>query len=492
MPSNAPAVKRRAGRGGRRGDRRRRARARRAAAASPRSSPRERGLVLIPPYDDARIIAGQGTLGLEIAEDVPDLAAVLVPIGGGGLSSGVAVAIRALVPDARIIGVEPELAADARDVAGEGRIVALVARSRSEPHDRGRRADAGDRPAQLRAPVAPARRRRHRVRGRDRGRRPAHGRGGAARRRAVGRARTPAMRFRAAEAGLRARRPGRRRRQRRQRRPRALSRVPAGARPARGLAALSRTASLRAIAQIAPNTARSGRSGARRWMPSRDSLHPRRRERRWSDLPDPAQQARREPRPEAAAPARGAASRACTEGRVSPAATRPRCPRRRPPRPRAAPPVGPRARGSRPAPARAAAPRRRSALLVAHPGGHGSASSAAMNTTSPGEPHDPAGELLVGERRRALGPAERRVVRVQRRRRRTGSPAEERVQRQLEEDVQDARPRAEPPRRRVGADDRPPEQERRARNSACSRSWIRRFSSARSNSGEKWLGHRTA
>jgi threonine dehydratase len=84
---------------------------------------RERGLVFIPPYDDDRVIAGQGTLGLEIAEDVPDLAAVLIPIGGGGLASGVAVAIRALHPGARILGVEPELAADAQQSLREGRIV---------------------------------------------------------------------------------------------------------------------------------------------------------------------------------------------------------------------------------------------------------------------------------------------------------------------------------------------------------------------------------
>ena len=84
---------------------------------------RERGLVFIPPYDDDRIIAGQGTVGLEIAEDVPDLAAVLVPIGGGGLASGVAVAVRALHPGARLIGVEPELAADAQQSLAEGRIV---------------------------------------------------------------------------------------------------------------------------------------------------------------------------------------------------------------------------------------------------------------------------------------------------------------------------------------------------------------------------------
>jgi threonine dehydratase len=82
----------------------------------------ERGLVLIAPYDDDRVIAGQGTVGLEIAEDVPDLAAVLIPIGGGGLSSGVSVAVRALHPEARLIGVEPELAADAQESLRTGRI----------------------------------------------------------------------------------------------------------------------------------------------------------------------------------------------------------------------------------------------------------------------------------------------------------------------------------------------------------------------------------
>jgi threonine dehydratase len=83
----------------------------------------ERGLTIIPPYDDDRIIAGQGTVGLEIVESVPDVAAVLVPIGGGGLASGVAAAVLALAPGARVIGVEPELAADARDSLAAGRIV---------------------------------------------------------------------------------------------------------------------------------------------------------------------------------------------------------------------------------------------------------------------------------------------------------------------------------------------------------------------------------
>ncbi len=87
----------------------------------------ERGLSIIPPYDDPRIVAGQGTVGLEIASDLPDVAAVLVPVGGGGLASGVAAALSALVPTARVIGVEPELAADARESLEVGRIVAWPA-----------------------------------------------------------------------------------------------------------------------------------------------------------------------------------------------------------------------------------------------------------------------------------------------------------------------------------------------------------------------------
>jgi threonine dehydratase len=63
----------------------------------------ERGLTVIPPYDDDRIIAGQGTVGLEIVEALPDIAAVLVPIGGGGLASGVAAAVRARAPGARVM-----------------------------------------------------------------------------------------------------------------------------------------------------------------------------------------------------------------------------------------------------------------------------------------------------------------------------------------------------------------------------------------------------
>lgn len=83
-----------------------------------------RGLAIIPPFDDPRIVAGQGTCGLEIAEDLPDVAAVLVPIGGGGLAAGVAAALKALRPACRVIGVEPELAADAAESLAAGRVVA--------------------------------------------------------------------------------------------------------------------------------------------------------------------------------------------------------------------------------------------------------------------------------------------------------------------------------------------------------------------------------
>jgi threonine dehydratase len=75
----------------------------------------EKGWAWIPPYDDPAIVAGQGTVGLEIAEDLTDLACVLVPISGGGLSGGVATAVAALAPSARVIAVEPELAGDAAE-----------------------------------------------------------------------------------------------------------------------------------------------------------------------------------------------------------------------------------------------------------------------------------------------------------------------------------------------------------------------------------------
>ena len=70
------------------------------------------GRILVPPFDDVAVIAGQGTAALELLEDVPDLDAVLTPLGGGGLLSGVAVAVKALRPSARVFGVEPEAGDD--------------------------------------------------------------------------------------------------------------------------------------------------------------------------------------------------------------------------------------------------------------------------------------------------------------------------------------------------------------------------------------------
>jgi threonine dehydratase len=81
------------------------------------------GYVTIPPYDDDQVIAGQATCGLEIVEAIPDVDLVLAPVSGGGLLSGVAAAVRQLNPEARIVGVEPALAADAAQSFAKGQIV---------------------------------------------------------------------------------------------------------------------------------------------------------------------------------------------------------------------------------------------------------------------------------------------------------------------------------------------------------------------------------
>jgi threonine dehydratase len=86
-----------------------------------------RGYVIVPPYNDEQIIAGQGTIGLEILADLGDVEAVLVPVGGGGMISGVATAIKLLKPSAKVIGAEPELAADAQASLRSGKIVQLPA-----------------------------------------------------------------------------------------------------------------------------------------------------------------------------------------------------------------------------------------------------------------------------------------------------------------------------------------------------------------------------
>jgi threonine dehydratase len=86
---------------------------------------RERGLTYVHPFDDLELIAGQGTIGLEIIRDWPDVEVVVVPIGGGGLISGVAMAVKAVNPAARIIGVESSGAPGMRDSVAAGRVVTL-------------------------------------------------------------------------------------------------------------------------------------------------------------------------------------------------------------------------------------------------------------------------------------------------------------------------------------------------------------------------------
>jgi len=85
------------------------------------------GYVIVPPFNDEKIIAGQGTVGLEIVEDLPEVETVLVPIGGGGLISGVAAAVKLSKPQVKVIGVEPALGADAQASLRAGKIVEFPA-----------------------------------------------------------------------------------------------------------------------------------------------------------------------------------------------------------------------------------------------------------------------------------------------------------------------------------------------------------------------------
>jgi threo-3-hydroxy-L-aspartate ammonia-lyase len=90
----------------------------------------ERGLTLVHPYDEPLVMAGQGTVGLELAAEVDDLDVVLVPCGGGGLLSGVATTIKALLPAARIVGVEPQASDDtARSLRAGERVTVEVSRT---------------------------------------------------------------------------------------------------------------------------------------------------------------------------------------------------------------------------------------------------------------------------------------------------------------------------------------------------------------------------
>jgi threonine dehydratase len=121
MPSNAPAIKRRAtlALGAEVVDV--------GAASSERLAKseelvREHGYVVIPPYDDEEIIAGQATCGLEIIEALPEVDLVLAPVSGGGLVSGIATAVKRISPKTKVFGVEPELAADATESYKTGKL----------------------------------------------------------------------------------------------------------------------------------------------------------------------------------------------------------------------------------------------------------------------------------------------------------------------------------------------------------------------------------
>lgn len=87
----------------------------------------ETGATLIPPYDHPDVIAGQGTVGLELHEQVPALDAVVVPVGGGGLLSGITLALRALAPTVRIYAAEPKGADDAARSKAAGRLIPQTA-----------------------------------------------------------------------------------------------------------------------------------------------------------------------------------------------------------------------------------------------------------------------------------------------------------------------------------------------------------------------------
>ena len=83
----------------------------------------QHGYAIVPPYNDEKIIAGQGTMGLEILEDLPGVETVIVPVGGGGMISGIAAAIKLSQPQVKVIGAEPEFAADAQASLRAGKIV---------------------------------------------------------------------------------------------------------------------------------------------------------------------------------------------------------------------------------------------------------------------------------------------------------------------------------------------------------------------------------
>lgn len=86
----------------------------------------DEGLTMVPPFDHPDIVAGQGTLGLEILEDLPEVAEIAVPVGGGGLVAGITTAVKALRPEVRVTAVEPEGAAAMQAALRAGEVVRLA------------------------------------------------------------------------------------------------------------------------------------------------------------------------------------------------------------------------------------------------------------------------------------------------------------------------------------------------------------------------------
>src|SRR5205814_8836169 len=89
----------------------------------------ETGRTLVHPYDDPLVMAGQGPVGLESVGDLADVEVVLVQVGGGGLVSGIATAVKGLRPDARVVAIEPELSAALHESLKVGEPVTVEARS---------------------------------------------------------------------------------------------------------------------------------------------------------------------------------------------------------------------------------------------------------------------------------------------------------------------------------------------------------------------------
>jgi len=87
----------------------------------------QHGYVIVPPYNDEKIIAGQGTMGLEILDDLPQVECILAPVGGGGMLSGISTAVKLTRPEVKVIAVEPELAGDAQASFRSGKLVQLPA-----------------------------------------------------------------------------------------------------------------------------------------------------------------------------------------------------------------------------------------------------------------------------------------------------------------------------------------------------------------------------